>query len=98
MAQFWNKRPEFKNRIPMKIASLSLFVALCINTISAQQTTEKPQKVFYCGMQYDQDTTKLLKYQSDTLLKVKPQEIRVKQSKKSLPVKTAKPEPMRRND
>lgn len=98
VAQFWNKRPEFINHIPMKTASLSLFVALFINTISAQQTTEKPQKVLYCGMQYDQDTSKLHKSQSDTLRKVEPQEIRVKQSKKSLPAKAAKPEPLRRND
>lgn len=82
----------------MKTLSLSLFVTLFFSTISAQHTTEKPQKVLYCGMQYDHDTTKLVKPQSDTLRKVEPQEIRVKQSKKSLPSKAAKPEPLRRND
>ena len=58
----------------------------------------KRQALRYCGMQYEQDTSKIKRMESDTLQKVKPQEIRVKQSKKQLPEKTAKPEPMKKND
>ena len=81
----------------MKTLSLSIFAVLTLGVVGAQNPTEKPEKLLYCGMQYDQDTTKIVKPQPDTL-QVQPAEIRVKQSKKSLPIKEAKPEPLRRND
>lgn len=93
-----------KTFIHTSITALA-FVAMSLQLSFAQEIDRKSQHepskrqpLRYCEMQYEQDTTKIKRMESDTLQKVKPQEIRIKQSKKNLPQKTAKPEPMKRND
>lgn len=74
-------------------------------TINAQEIDRKSnhekyakQPRLYCGMTYDQDTTKKMPLHSDSTKQIKRGEIRIKQSKKDLPSKTANPEPFRRID
>lgn len=85
----------------MKPVGILFIVGLNMSTYFAQNQPEKRadlnHNLLFCGMQYDQDTTKQMKQHPDSL-KVENQKVSVKQSKKNLPVKEAKQEPKKRND
>ncbi len=82
---------------PKFIVALSLAIST-LSTFARTPKAEHPKEPFlYCGMKYDQDTTQLKNKPSDsTMLRKEP--MRVHQHKKNLPIKEAKPAPVKRED